>query len=344
MQLEEINSLFVKSLQQIQEATDLKVLEDLRITYLGKQGSFTELSKQLKSLDKKDLPIIGKAVNQAKGKLTAHIGKRKQSLLQQAIDKKLLSESIDVSLPAIPSQIGKLHPITQITNKVINFFTSCGFAVATGPEIEDDYHNFTALNIPDNHPARAMHDTFYMDSSQLTKKMLLRTHTSSVQVRVMKNQEPPIKIIAPGRVYRCDSDITHTPMFHQLEGLYVAQDVSLADLKGIIASFLRSIFATDAKIRYRPSYFPFTEPSMEVDIGCMKCNGKGCRICKGTGWLEIMGCGLVHPQVLQHADINTKQFSGYAFGIGIERLAMLMYKVSDLRTFFENNTQFLKQF
>ena len=344
MQLEDINSLFLKSLQQIQEATDLKVLEDLRITYLGKQGLFTELSKQLKSLDKEDLPIIGKAVNQSKGKLTAQLGKRKQSLLQQAIDKKLLSESIDVSLPAIPSQIGKLHPITQVTNKVINFFTSCGFAVATGPEIEDDYHNFTALNIPDNHPARAMHDTFYMDSNQLTKNMLLRTHTSSVQVRVMKNQEPPIKIIAPGKVYRCDSDITHTPMFHQLEGLYIAKDVSLADLKGTIASFLRSIFASDVKIRYRPSYFPFTEPSMEVDIGCMKCNGKGCRICKGTGWLEILGCGLVHPQVLQHADIDTTQFSGFAFGIGIERLAMLLYKVSDLRTFFENNTQFLKQF
>ena len=344
MQLENISSLFIEATNKIRSAKDLPELEDLRVAYLGKKGVLTDLSKQLSSLDKQDLPIIGKAVNQAKGQITAQLGKRKKHLLDLAIEKKLLSESIDVSLPAVPNNVGQLHPITQVTNQVINFFTAHGFAVEQGLEIEDDYHNFTALNIPDNHPARAMHDTFYMDSGKLTKQMLLRTHTSSVQVRVMKNQTLPIKIIAPGKVYRCDSDITHTPMFNQLEGLYIAREVSLADLKGIVSSFLTSIFAADVQIRYRPSYFPFTEPSMEVDIGCIKCNGKGCRICKGTGWLEIMGCGLVHPQVLAYADIDTAKFSGLAFGIGIERLAMLLYEVGDLRTFFENNTQFLQQF
>jgi phenylalanyl-tRNA synthetase alpha chain len=344
MQLDNIEQLLETSLVAIAHTQELTDLEDLRVAYLGKSGSFTALTKQISQLDKQDLPIIGKQINQAKGQVTAAIGKHKQVLLKRELDNKLASESIDISLPGIYRATGKQHPIIKVQQQVIDFFATLGFSVATGPEIEDDYHNFTALNIPDHHPARAMHDTFYLDKAGVKENLLLRTHTSSVQVRVMANNKPPLRIIAPGKVYRCDSDITHTPMFHQVEGLLIDEQVSLADLKGVVTSFLCSIFKTDIGVRFRPSYFPFTEPSMEVDIGCIMCESKGCRICKDTGWLEIMGCGLVHPQVFNYANIDSAKFSGYAFGIGIERLAMLLYGVSDLRLFFENNVKFLEQF
>jgi len=234
---------------------------------------------------------------------------------------------------------GGLHPVTRTLRRIETLFASAGFSVAEGPEIEDDYHNFEALNIPSHHPARAMHDTFYIDAHRL-----LRTHTSPVQIRVMRDSQPPLKIIAPGRVYRCDSDLTHTPMFHQVEGFYLDEEVSFADLKGVLNQFLSHFFERELRLRFRPSYFPFTEPSAEVDIECVICNGKGCRVCKNTGWLEVLGCGMIHPEVLRHVGIDSEKYSGYAFGMGVERLTMLRYGVNDLRLFFENDLRFLRQF
>ncbi|WP_373506702.1 phenylalanine--tRNA ligase subunit alpha, partial [Thiocapsa sp.] len=252
---------------------------------------------------------------------------------------RLAAERIDVSLPGRGRRPGGLHPVTRAMRRIERLFANAGFAVAEGPEVEDAYHNFEALNIPEHHPARAMHDTFYFDAD-----LLLRTHTSPVQIRVMEGQAPPLKIIAPGRVYRCDSDLTHTPMFHQVEGLLVDEQVSFADLKGVLYDFLRNFFERDLELRFRPSYFPFTEPSAEVDIQCVICGGSGCRVCKQTGWLEVLGCGMVYPEVFRHVGIDPDRYLGYAFGMGVERLAMLRYGIDDIRLNFENDLRYLRQF
>lgn len=326
--------------EAIQACNDLRDLDALRVNYLGKKGVLTDLLKTLGSLPYEERKSAGQAINAAKQEIASLLSDRKVALEAQALNEQLAAEAVDVTLPGRRADIGGLHPVTLTIERITALFREVGFTVAEGPEIEDEFHNFEALNIPSHHPARAMHDTFYFGDGRL-----LRTHTSPVQVRVMKSTEPPLSIIAPGRVYRCDSDLTHTPMFHQVEGLLVDKDVTFAHLKGIVDQFLKSFFENDAlQTRLRPSYFPFTEPSAEVDIQCVMCGGDGCRVCSHTGWLEVMGCGMVHPEVFHHAGIDTEQFTGYAFGLGVERLAMLRYGVNDLRLFFENDLRFLAQF
>ncbi len=321
-------------------ATDsIQQLEQLRVQLLGKKGEFSLLMRQLGSLSAEERPKAGAIINDAKEQVQTALNQRKQLLEQQALEAKLAAETLDVTLPGRGQQSGGLHPVTRTKERIEEFFTRIGYDVAEGPEVEDDYHNFEALNIPGHHPARAMHDTFYFNAN-----MLLRTHTSPVQVRTMENQQPPIRIVCPGRVYRCDSDITHSPMFHQVEGLLIDEDVNFADLKGTIEEFLRVFFEKDLAVRFRPSFFPFTEPSAEVDMQCVMCNGDGCRVCKQTGWLEVMGCGMVHPNVLKMSGIDTGKYRGFAFGMGVERLAMLRYGVNDLRLFFDNDLRFLAQF
>ena len=334
--LEEITKL---AIEEIAKSDDLSVLEDLRVRYLGKKGELTLQLKNIGKLDAADRPKFGEKVNIAKNKLETALIAKKEHLELQSLATSLLEDVIDVSLPGRGQQIGGLHPVTRTMHRIEDIFTRMGFSVANGPEIEDDFHNFEALNIPDDHPARAMHDTFYLEDGHL-----LRTHTSPVQVRYMQEHKPPMNIIAPGRVYRCDSDVTHTPMFHQVEGLAVAENISFADLKGILTFFLRQFFEKDLSVRLRPSYFPFTEPSAEVDISCVFCDGDGCRICKKTGWLEILGSGMVHPEVFRHVGIDSEKYTAFAFGLGVERLTMLRYGVDDLRLFFENDLAFLRQF
>ena len=335
----ELEQIASEAAAAIAAATELSALDDLRVEYLGKKGRLTGLLKSLGSLSNDERPAAGAKINDVKQALQNQINEHKERLERSALDSKLATETIDVTLPGRAEEIGGLHPVTRTMERIQEFFTRIGYDVETGPEIEDDYHNFEALNIPSHHPARAMHDTFYIDPSTV-----LRTHTSPVQVRTMENQAPPIRIICPGRVYRCDSDITHTPMFHQVEGLVVDKDNSFADLKGVIDQFLKAFFEADLPVRFRPSYFPFTEPSTEVDIQCANCRGEGCRVCSQTGWLEVMGCGMVHPNVLSSCDLDADQYTGFAFGMGVERLAMLRYGVNDLRLFFENDLRFLKQF
>ncbi|MBL6744489.1 MAG: phenylalanine--tRNA ligase subunit alpha [Pseudomonadales bacterium] len=332
-------TLLAEALQAIERAGDEKSLDALRVQYLGKKGSFTDLLKSLGQLPAEKRPVAGEKINQAKKSLQQAIESRKGDLVSAALDAQLNAERLDVTLPGRRQSKGGLHPITITIERIKSIFAAAGYDVAEGPEIEDDYHNFEALNIPAHHPARAMHDTFYVSPGTV-----LRTHTSPVQVHVMENGEPPFRMICPGRVYRCDSDLTHTPMFHQVEGLLVDERVSMADLKGTVVEFLQAYFEADMPVRFRPSYFPFTEPSAEVDMGCVSCGGKGCRICSHTGWLEVMGCGMVHPRVLQMSGVDTERFSGFAFGMGVERLAMLRYGVSDLRLYFENDIRFLQQF
>ena len=282
----------------------------------------------------------GQEINNAKQALTLALDERRLSLHAEALDARLQAEKVDVTLPGRRMDAGSLHPVTLTIQRISDIFSQLGFSLAEGPEIEDDFHNFTALNIPESHPARAMHDTFYMQSG-----LLLRTHTSSVQIRYMENNEPPLRIIAPGRVYRCDSDMTHSPMFHQVEGLMVDKDVTFADLKGILEAFFKAFFEVDElPTRFRATFFPFTEPSAETDIQCVHCGGTGCRVCKGTGWLEVMGCGMVHPNVLKNVGIDSEKYTGFAFGFGVERLAMLRYQINDLRVMFDNDVRFLKQF
>jgi len=335
-----IDTILKNAEQAIANANDLKDLEDARVHFLGKKGELTALLKGLGKLSKEERPKMGEAINQAKIVVQTLIEARKEALELIELERRLLSEKIDVTLPGRNVEKGGLHPITQTLNHIQKIFAKSGFEIATGPEIEDDFHNFSALNIPEHHPARAMHDTFYFDASTV-----LRTHTSPVQIRTLEKQKPPVRVIAPGRVYRCDSDVTHTPMFHQVEGLIVDDEASFAQLKGLLIDFLRAYFEKDdLKVRFRPSYFPFTEPSAEADIECVICGGEGCRVCKKTGWLEVLGCGVVHPNVLKAVDIDSEKFSGLAFGMGVERLAMLRYGVNDLRLFFENDIRFLKQF
>ena len=336
---QELENLVDKIRLAVEDSDELRSLEKLRVEYLGKKGILTQQLKRVGSLPSDQRPAFGLAVNEAKQQVEQLIDARKEILTDRSISQQLQTEKIDVTLPGRGNRLGGLHPLTRTMNRLVEIFQRMGFAVADGPEIEDDFHNFEALNIPPNHPARAMHDTFYVGND-----MLLRTHTSPVQIRYMRAHKPPIKVIAPGRVYRCDSDQTHTPMFHQIEGLAVGRDVSFADLKGVLTGFLRAFFETDLDVRLRPSYFPFTEPSAEVDISCVFCQGRGCRVCKQTGWLEVLGSGMVHPEVYRHVGIDSEKYTGYAFGLGVERLTMLRYGVDDLRLFFENDLSFLRQF
>jgi phenylalanyl-tRNA synthetase alpha chain len=336
----ELNKLLQSATTAIESAPDLAVLDNLRVQYLGKKGEITLQLKNLGQLPADQRPAAGQEINKVKQAIQQLIEARKVTLNASQINEKLKAETIDVTLPGRGVNKGGLHPVTMTMNRIDRMFAKLGFDIAKGPEVEDDFHNFEALNIPEHHPARAMHDTFYFDDGRL-----LRTHTSPVQIRVLEHQEPPVRVIAPGRVYRCDSDLTHTPMFHQVEGLLVDENVSFSDLKGTLHEFLKLFFEQDdLKTRFRPSYFPFTEPSMEVDISCVMCAGKGCRVCSQTGWLEILGCGMVHPEVFRKSGVDAEKYTGYAFGIGVERMAMLRYGVNDLRLYFENDLRFLQQF
>ena len=338
--MQALDDLKAEATAAIESAGDSAALEKLRVEWLGKKGRVTDLLKSLGQLDADERPKVGAEINAVKQLLSERISERKKTLQQAAIASQLAAEALDVTLPGRREDLGALHPITRTIDRMAAYFGALGFEVVEGPEIEDDYHNFEALNIPAHHPARAMHDTFYIDDTHV-----LRTHTSGVQVRTMETREPPLRVICPGRVYRCDSDLTHSPMFHQVEGLLIDENVSFGQLKGIIQDFLHAFFEQDGlAVRFRPSYFPFTEPSAEVDIQCVKCAGKGCRICSGTGWLEVMGCGMVHPRVLEMSGVDTERYQGFAFGMGVERLAMLRYGIGDLRLNFENDLRFLAQF
>ena len=337
--MENLDALVSQALEAVQQAADINALEQLRVQYLGKKGELTQVMKTLGNIPAEERPKVGAMVNAAKERVQSVLNARKAEMEAAALNAKLAAERVDVTLPGRSQTTGGLHPVTRTMERIEEFFSRVGYAVAEGPEVEDDYHNFEALNIPGHHPARAMHDTFYFNANTL-----LRTHTSPVQVRTMESQKPPIRIICPGRVYRCDSDLTHSPMFHQVEGLLVDREVSFADLRGTIAEFLQVFFEKELEVRFRPSFFPFTEPSAEVDIQCVMCSGSGCRVCKQTGWLEVMGCGMVHPKVFRSAGIDPEQYQGFAFGMGVERLAMLRYGVNDLRLFFDNDLRFLAQF
>ncbi|MBL4827964.1 MAG: phenylalanine--tRNA ligase subunit alpha [Spongiibacteraceae bacterium] len=337
--MENLESLATDAREAIAVADSVAALDQVRVQYLGKKGSITDLLKGLGKLSAEERPQAGAQINKVKQSLQGLIGERKQVLEEAVVAAQLVNDTIDITLPGRGQGTGGLHPVTRTIERITEFFENIGFDTVEGPEIEDDYHNFEALNIPAHHPARAMHDTFYID-----EKTVLRTHTSPVQVRVMEATQPPLKIICPGRVYRCDSDLTHTPMFHQVEGLLIDENTSFASLKGIVEEFLREFFEKELEVRFRPSYFPFTEPSAEVDIQCVMCSGEGCRVCSQTGWLEIMGCGMVHPRVFEYSNIDTEKYTGFAFGMGVERLAMLRYGVNDLRLFFENDLRFLEQF
>jgi len=339
VQIDNLAALTDEAIREVLAATDMAALEQVRVEYLGKKGKITDLLKGLGRLSAEQRPAAGALINKAKEQVQEQLNVRRQHLEDAQVAQQLAAERVDVTLPGRNAQSGSLHPVTRTMERIEAFFTKVGYQVAEGPEIEDDYHNFEALNIPGHHPARAMHDTFYVGDN-----LVLRTHTSPVQVRVMETTKPPIRIICPGRVYRCDSDLTHTPMFHQVEGLVVDENVSFADLKGTVDQFLKAFFEADLPVRFRPSYFPFTEPSAEVDIQCTNCRGNGCRICKNTGWLEVMGCGMVHPEVFRYSDVDAETWTGFAFGMGVERLAMLRYGVTDLRFFFENDIRFLNQF
>ena len=323
----------------INAAGDSDTLEAIRIEYLGKKGLLTEILKNLVNLPPKEKPIVGQLVNQIKREISELIDNQLSILKDAELQKKLSTEYVDVTLPGRAAHLGSLHPVSRTKYRIIEYFRGLGFDVIDGPEIETEFYNFDALNIPSHHPARAMHDTFYVD-----EKYLLRPHTSPVQIRTLEQRKPPLRLIAPGRVYRCDSDLTHTPMFHQVEGFMVDETTTLADLKWVLHEFFSYFFGRTLAVRFRPSYFPFTEPSAEFDIECKQCHGDGCRLCKFTGWLEVGGCGMIHPHVLQAVNIDPSKYQGWAFGMGIDRLAMLYYGIDDLRMMFENDMTFLNQF
>jgi phenylalanyl-tRNA synthetase alpha chain len=334
-----LSALVEHALADVDSSASLAALDEVRVRFLGKKGLLTEQLKGLGKLSAAERPAAGQQINDAKASIQAALEMHRIRLEQAELEKDLAGGTLDITLPGRGQEPGSVHPVTRTRLRIERIFAQAGFQVASGPEVEDDFHNFEALNIPKNHPARAMHDTFYFPDGRL-----LRTHTSPVQIRAMRAQRPPLAVIAPGRVYRCDSDMTHTPMFHQVEGIAVGEHTSFANLKAMLHTFVERFFEQPLGMRLRPSYFPFTEPSAEVDIECVFCHGKGCRVCKQTGWLEILGCGMIHPHVLAAAGIDSERWQGYAFGMGIERLAMLRYGVDDLRLFFENDLQFLKQF
>ena len=338
--MQSLENIKAEAVVAIEAASDIAALEELRVSYLGKKGALTGLLKNLGQLSAEERPKAGAEINAVKQQLNEQLNARKASLQGAALAAQLAEEAIDVTLPGRRAETGSLHPITRTIQRMETFFSSMGFEVVEGPEIEDDYHNFEALNIPAHHPARAMHDTFYVDDTHV-----LRTHTSGVQVRTMEAQPPPIRVICPGRVYRCDSDLTHSPMFHQVEGLLIDETSNFGHLKGLLEDFLHAFFERDdLSVRLRPSYFPFTEPSAEVDIQCVKCSGAGCRVCSHTGWIEVLGCGMVNPKVLEMSGIDPDKYRGFAFGMGVERLSMLRYGIGDLRLNFDNDLRFLAQF
>ena len=336
---ENLAALTEEALKLVALTEDLTALETLRVDYLGKKGHITALMKNLGGLSPEERPAVGAEINKAKDAVQEALNARKALLELAAINAKLASEVVDVTLPGRGQHSGGLHPVTRTLQRIEEIFAAVGYSVEVGPEIEDDYHNFEALNIPSHHPARAMHDTFYVDDTHV-----LRTHTSPVQVRSMENKQPPIRVICPGRVYRCDSDITHSPMFHQVEGLVVDKNISFADLKGTMDQFLKAFFEADVPVRFRPSYFPFTEISAEMDVTCRICDGVGCNVCKYSGWVEIMGCGMVDPNVLANCGIDPDEYSGFAFGMGVERIAQILFRVPDLRFYSQNDIRFLRQF
>jgi phenylalanyl-tRNA synthetase alpha chain len=337
---EDIDRIVAEARATLSQIASGPELEQAKARYLGKSGSLTALLKRLGALPDAERPQAGARINRAKDDIEEALKRQRETIAAKELEKRLAGEALDVTLPGRDLGRGGLHPITRTIERIKILFRSVGFDAVDGPEIETDFHNFTALNIPEDHPARAMHDTFYVD-----EKHLLRTHTSPVQIRYMQAHQPPLRVIAPGRVYRIDSDVTHTPMFHQVEGLWIDRDVSFAALKGLLIDFMQRFFEReDLRVRFRPSFFPFTEPSAEMDIGCVICEGNGCRVCGQSGWLEVLGCGMVHPAVLGNVAIDSEEFLGFAFGLGVERLAMLRYRINDIRVFFENDLRFLRQF
>jgi phenylalanyl-tRNA synthetase alpha chain len=336
---ERLQAMLVAARNAVNEVTSEKSLQDIRVQYLGKKGELTSIMKSMGSLLPEDRPLLGALANQVKEELEQQIDARFSSLRQDEIARRLKEETIDVTLPGRGNFTGTKHPITLVTEEIVDIFSALGFGVEEGPEVEKDFYNFEALNIPKDHPARDMQDTFYISDD-----VVLRTHTSPVQIRTMLNHAPPVRVIAPGTVYRRDSDITHSPMFHQIEGFLVDRKVTFGDLKGILTTFITRFFGDNVGVRFRPSFFPFTEPSAEVDIQCVICRGKGCRVCKNSGWLEILGSGMIDPEVFKSVNYDSEVYSGFAFGLGLERVAMLKYGVNDLRLFFENDIRFLTQF
>ena len=338
--MQNLDILIEQALSELNRTSDPVELEQVKARYLGKGGAITELLKGLGKLDPDARREAGAAINRAKDAVESRLAERREAIQAAILEKQLAEEALDVTLPGRGQETGGIHPVTRTLERVQTIFHSIGFSSVSGPEIETDFFNFTALNIPEDHPARAMHDTFYVDAEHL-----LRTHTSPIQIHYMMENAPPVKIIAPGRVYRVDSDATHSPMFHQIEGLWVDEEVNFTHLKGVVSDFLQRFFEREQlKVRFRPSFFPFTEPSAEIDMGCVFCDGDGCRVCSHTGWLEVGGCGMVHPNVLKHVGWDSEKYLGFAFGMGLDRLAMLKYGVNDLRLFFSNDLRFLKQF
>jgi phenylalanyl-tRNA synthetase alpha chain len=337
--VEDLLSLRDSFHKESESVTSLPELQQLKVKYLGKKGLVTEKLKTLSAIAPEQRPAYGKTVNELKQHIEQEIIRVELLLKQEEYQKSILTEALDVTLPGKYTPFGREHPIHKVLSEITGIFSSMGFEVEEGPEVELDYYNFEALNIPKNHPARDMQDTFY-----ISDEVVLRTHTSPVQIRVMEKRKPPLKIIAPGKVYRCDADISHTPMFHQVEGFMVDTDIAFSDLKGVLQLFIHSMFSAETPVRFRPSYFPFTEPSAEVDIGCIFCSGKGCRVCKQTGWLEILGAGMIHPRVFEYVGYNPEMYTGFAFGMGVERITMLKFGIDDIRLFFENDLRFLRQF
>lgn len=326
-------------LAELEQADTLAVLNELRVKYLGKKGLMTEILRGMGKLSSEERPVIGQLANQIRNELEEILAGKLTAVKEAEKQQRLEAERLDITLPGKKPALGHKHPLTKVIEEVEDIFISMGFSVVKGPEIEKDYYNFEGLNMPKDHPARDTQDSFY-----ITPDILLRTQTSPVQVRTMEKQQPPIRIIAPGKVYRRDADVTHSPMFHQIEGLVVDKNISFGHLKGALEEFILKMFGADRKIRFRPHYFPFTEPSAEVDVSCIMCNGEGCRICSQTGWLEILGCGMVHPRVLEMAGYDPQEYSGFAFGLGVERIAMLKYRIDDIRLLFESDMRFLQQF
>ena len=337
--MEDILSLKASFQQESKATATLSELQQLKVKYLGKKGLVTTKLRTLSTISPEIRPVYGKTVNEVKVYIEEEIDRIESLLKSEEYKRRILSEAIDITLPGKFTPFGREHPITRILSEITAIFVSMGFEIAEGPEVEHDYYNFEALNFPKDHPARDMQDTFFISDD-----VVLRTHTSPVQVRVMEKRKPPLKIVAPGKVYRCDADVSHTPMFHQVEGFIVDTDIAFSDLKGVLEAFIHSIFSAETPVRFRPSFFPFTEPSAEVDIGCIFCSGKGCRVCKHTGWLEILGAGMINPRVFEMVGYDPEVYTGFAFGMGVERITMLKYSIDDIRLFFENDLRFLKQF
>lgn len=337
---EKLEAILASAMSEISEASDHRVLENARVKFLGKKSELSSLLKGMKDLTPEERPVIGGLINDVRTQIESAMKARAESLEEIMLAHKLKSETIDVTLPGKAAPVGKKHPLSAVLDELKEIFLGLGFSIAEGPEVEHDYYNFEALNIPPNHPARDTQDTFY-----ISDKVVLRTQTSPVQIRVMENQKPPIRIIAPGRVYRSDAvDATHSPLFHQIEGLVVDKGIRMSDLKGVLELFAKKLYGKDTVVRFRPHHFPFTEPSAEMDIQCYQCHGAGCRLCKNEGWIELLGCGMIHPKVLEAGNIDPNEYSGYAFGIGLERTVMGRYKIDDIRLFYENDVRFLEQF